>query len=106
MKKRIVITVLALFVVCVGVLHINYPLPYVIRVMVDQGPDYDDFETSPASVISPADVASRLPYEPDADGPVTATVLSHWPEGARDGYFLLLASPEVPEAETEALPTE
>lgn len=67
MKKRIVITVLALFVVCVGVLHINYPLPYVIRVMVDQGPDYDDFETSPASVISPADVASRLPYEPDAD---------------------------------------
>ncbi len=47
----------------------------------------------------------RLVYEPEAaDGPVSATVLSHWPEGAQDGYFLLLASPEVPEtgaAETE-----
>ncbi len=47
----------------------------------------------------------QLVYEPEAEGgPVSATVLSHWPEGARDGYFLLLASPEVPQAEPEAIP--
>ncbi len=46
----------------------------------------------------------RLIYEPEEDGPVSATVLSHWPEGAEDGYFLLLASPEIPDTQTEALP--
>ncbi|MEM1041315.1 MAG: VIT domain-containing protein [Bacteroidota bacterium] len=47
----------------------------------------------------------RLVYEPEAEeGPVSATVLSHWPEGAEDGYFLLLASPDIPDAEAEALP--
>lgn len=47
----------------------------------------------------------QLVYEPDGeDGPVSATVLSHWPEGARDGYFLLLASPEIPVVDTDALP--
>ena len=45
----------------------------------------------------------RLIYEPAADGPVSATLLSHWPHGAEDGYFLLLASPEIPERTTEAL---
>ena len=66
MKKKILVTVSALLLVCIGLLHINYPLSYVIRVMVDQGPDYDDFQTFPASRILPADVASRLPSEPDA----------------------------------------
>ena len=46
----------------------------------------------------------QLIYEPTADGPVSATLLSHWPRGAEDGYFLLLASPEVPERTTDALP--
>ncbi len=45
----------------------------------------------------------ELVYEPAGDGPLSATVLSHWPEGARDGYFLLLAAPEIPETEAEAL---
>jgi len=46
----------------------------------------------------------ELIYEPAADGPVSATLLSHWPRGAEDGYFLLLASPEVPERTDDALP--
>ena len=66
MNKKIVVAVFALFVVCVCLLHINYPLPYIIRVMVDQGPDYDDFQNFPASRILPADDVSQLPYEPDA----------------------------------------
>ena len=65
--RKTLIAVLALLVVCVGILHINYPIPYVIRVMVDQGPDYDDFRTFPASTISPADVVSQLPSEPDVE---------------------------------------
>ena len=46
----------------------------------------------------------RLIYEPASDGPVSATLLSHWPRGAQDGYFLLLASPEVREVVAQALP--
>ncbi len=46
----------------------------------------------------------RLLYEPADEGPVSATVLSHWPEGADDGYFLLLAAPDVPEREAAPLP--
>ncbi|MEP0548040.1 MAG: VIT and VWA domain-containing protein [Rhodothermales bacterium] len=46
----------------------------------------------------------RLIYEPASDGPVSATLLSHWPRGAQDGYFLLLASPEVREVAEQALP--
>lgn len=65
-KKKIFVTVLTLFLVGIGLLHVNYPLPYVIRVLVDQGPDYDDYQTFPASVISPAESPSRLPFEPDA----------------------------------------
>src|SRR5690606_31140369 len=46
----------------------------------------------------------QLLYEPAAEGPVSATLLSHWPRGAEDGYFLLLASPEVRQTETRAIP--
>ncbi len=45
-----------------------------------------------------------LIYEPAAEGPVSATLLSHWPRSAQDGYFLLLASPEIRETATRALP--
>ena len=65
-KKKILTAILTLTVVCIGLLHVSYPLPYVFKVMVDQGPDYDDFQTSPASVISSADAASPLPEAPDA----------------------------------------
>jgi len=66
MTKRIVIALAALVVILLGILHVNYPLPYVLAVMIDQGPDYDDFETSPASVISPADTARPLPDMTDS----------------------------------------
>ncbi|MDJ0906924.1 MAG: serine hydrolase [Woeseiaceae bacterium] len=65
-KKKVLIVVLALVLIGVGILHVNYPLPYVARVMIDQGPDYDDFETFPASVILPADAPNPIPAEPDA----------------------------------------
>jgi CubicO group peptidase (beta-lactamase class C family) len=60
------IALAALVVILLGILHVNYPLPYVLAVMIDQGPDYDDFETSPASVISPADTARPLPDMTDS----------------------------------------
>lgn len=66
MTKRIVVALAALVVILLGILHVNYPLPYVLAVMIDQGPDYDDFETSPASVISPADTARPLPDMTDS----------------------------------------
>lgn len=65
MKNKILVTVSVLFVLGAGLLHVNYPLPYVLRVMIDQGPDYDDFQTFPASRILPADIVRQLPSEPD-----------------------------------------
>lgn len=64
-RKQILIVVLAIIAVCIVQLHVSYPMPYVLKVMVDQGPDYDDFQTSPASVIASADIASRLPVKLD-----------------------------------------
>lgn len=64
--KRILIPLLVLAVACLGILHANYPLTYVLNVMVRQGPDYYDFQVFPASVIAPAEVPSRILAAPDS----------------------------------------
>ena len=76
MKRRFVVSALVLFVVCISLLHINYPLSYVVRVMVDQGPEYDDFQDFPASRILSADDASLLPSDPD---PSVVNLLQSFP---------------------------
>ena len=63
--KRILILLLVAIVAGLGLLHVYYPLPYVVNVMVRQGPDYFDFQVFPASVIAPAETPSRLPASPD-----------------------------------------
>ena len=63
--KRILTILLILVAGGLGLLHVNYPLPYVLDVMVRQGPDYDDFQVFPASIIAPAETPSRLPVAPD-----------------------------------------
>lgn len=63
--RRIVIPILGLLVACLGLLHVFFPLTYVIDVMVRQGPDYDDFRVFPASVIAPAASPGGLPAAPD-----------------------------------------
>ena len=65
MLRRFLIFLLVLVGACLGLLHVNYPLPYVFNVMVRQAPDYDDFQVFPASVIAPAETPSRLPATPD-----------------------------------------
>lgn len=64
MKRKLII-LLALVAGSLGLLHINYPLPYVLDVMIRQGPDYNDFQVFPASVIAPAETPSSLPVAPD-----------------------------------------
>ncbi len=64
-RRTVLLATLALLLVSMGILHLSYPLPYVLQVMIDQGPDYDDFEDFPASVISPAETRGPLPFEPD-----------------------------------------
>ena len=66
-RKNMLVATLVLLVAGTVILHINYPIPYVIQVMIDQGPDYDDFETFPASIISPADNPIEIPSVPDAE---------------------------------------
>ncbi|NNF51919.1 MAG: serine hydrolase [Gammaproteobacteria bacterium] len=64
-KKAIFIALAALIVASLGLLHVNFPLPYVFNVMVRQSPDYYDFQVFPASSIAPAERASELPVAPD-----------------------------------------
>ncbi|MEN1728691.1 MAG: serine hydrolase [Pseudomonadota bacterium] len=73
--KRIALSSLVLVLIGLGALHLFYPLPYVMTVMVDQGPDYDDFEQFPASRISTGPDISALPTALRAD--IEALLLSH-----------------------------
>ncbi len=57
--RFVLLSILAILIVALGVLHLRYPLPYVYTVCVDQGPDYDDIHQFPASSIA----ASRSPVE-------------------------------------------
>ena len=59
-KKAVFIALTALIVAGLGLLHVNYPLPYVINVMVRQSPDYYDHLFFPASEIAPAELMSDL----------------------------------------------
>ena len=73
--KRFLLVLSLLMIAGLGVLHFFYPLPYVFAVMIDQGPDYYDFEDFPASSIASGDTATALPAA--ASDAIIATLEEH-----------------------------